>query len=73
MTPRSVQRSGSGLKALLDRFMRGNSGATAIEYGLIAALMAVTIIASLELLNRETNGMYGTITDRVVNAHQSVN
>jgi pilus assembly protein Flp/PilA len=37
----------AALKALLLRFARDASGATAIEYGLIAALVAVVIIAAL--------------------------
>jgi hypothetical protein len=32
-----------GLKALLTNLLRDESGATAIEYGLIAALIAVAI------------------------------
>ena len=34
-------------KALIGRFIRHETGATAIEYGLIAALIAVVIIVSL--------------------------
>lgn len=37
------------------RFMKDESGATAIEYGLIAALVAVGIIAAL-------NGLQGGLT-----------
>ena len=32
------------MKSLLSRFMNNESGATAIEYGLIASLIAVAII-----------------------------
>lgn len=35
------------MKALFDRFKNDESGATAIEYGLIAALIAVAIIAAV--------------------------
>ena len=35
---------------LLRRFLRDETGATAIEYGMIAALIAVVIIASLRLV-----------------------
>jgi pilus assembly protein Flp/PilA len=37
----------------IKRFIRDESGATAIEYGLIAALLAVAIIASLQLVGGE--------------------
>jgi pilus assembly protein Flp/PilA len=35
---------------LISRFVRDESGATAIEYGLIAALVAVVLIAALKAL-----------------------
>ncbi|MCZ8193253.1 Flp family type IVb pilin [Brevundimonas sp.] len=34
----------------ISRFAKNDSGATAIEYGLIAALIAVVIIAALTLI-----------------------
>jgi len=42
------------MKTLLTRFAKDESGATAIEYGLIAAFMSVALIALLPLL---TNGL----------------
>ena len=36
----------------MTRFVRDESGATAIEYGLIAALMAVAVIAAVTLLKQ---------------------
>lgn len=36
--------------SLMTRFQNDESGATAIEYGLIAALVAVVIIGALQLL-----------------------
>ena len=36
------------MKNLITRYMKDESGATAIEYGLIAALIAVVIIGILE-------------------------
>lgn len=38
------------MKHVLRRFVRDESGATAIEYGLIAAIIAVGLIASLQAL-----------------------
>ena len=35
---------------LFNRFVKDESGATAIEYGLLAALIAVVIIGTLKLL-----------------------
>ena len=38
------------MKNLVSRFVNDESGATAIEYGLIAALVAVAIIGALSAL-----------------------
>ena len=38
------------LNTLLTRFQKDESGATAIEYGLIAALISVAIIAAVTLV-----------------------
>jgi pilus assembly protein Flp/PilA len=38
---------------LFSRFVRDESGATAIEYGLIAALIAVVIIGALQLIGQD--------------------
>ena len=44
------------MKTFINKFAKDESGATAIEYGLIAALIAVVIIGALQLLggNMET-------------------
>jgi len=38
------------MKNVLNRFVRDESGATAIEYGLIAALIAVVLIVAVPLV-----------------------
>jgi pilus assembly protein Flp/PilA len=43
------------MKNLVSRFIKDESGATAIEYGLIAALIAVVIIATLQLIGTRLN------------------
>lgn len=40
-------------------------GATAIEYGLIAALIAVAVISSMKNLGGGSNGMWGRLDNRV--------
>ncbi|MGZ6014690.1 MAG: Flp family type IVb pilin [Phenylobacterium sp.] len=45
----------------LNRFICDESGATAIEYSLIAGLVAVAIIAGLTVLGTNLNGKYGTV------------
>jgi pilus assembly protein Flp/PilA len=43
------------------RFLRDQSGATAIEYGLIAALISVAILGSLAQLQASLETMYTAI------------
>lgn len=42
----------------LNRFMNDESGATAIEYGLLAALIAVAIIAGATLIGTELDRIF---------------
>jgi pilus assembly protein Flp/PilA len=51
------------MKSLLTRFVKDESGATAIEYGLIAAGVATVIVAftSTGFLNGLLNGVYDKI------------
>ncbi|QHE76501.1 Flp family type IVb pilin [Hydrogenophaga sp. PBL-H3] len=43
------------------RFLRDEEGVTAIEYGLIAALIAVVIIAGAALVGTNLNTLFGNI------------
>ena len=45
---------------LIKRFANDEDGATAIEYGLIAALIAVAIIASVTALGKNVSKSLGT-------------
>jgi pilus assembly protein Flp/PilA len=47
---------------------RSQRGATAIEYGLIAALMTIVMIPALQALGGSTNGMWGMVSNRISNA-----
>jgi pilus assembly protein Flp/PilA len=46
---------------LFSRFVRDESGATAIEYGLIAALIAVVIITGLTSVGTNLNTKFASI------------
>lgn len=48
-------------KALL--VLRNEKGATAIEYGLLAALIAVVIIAAVTLVGTNLNAVFNTIAN----------
>lgn len=43
------------------RFLRNDSGATAIEYGLIAALVSVVIIAGLTAIGTSMSTAFSTV------------
>jgi pilus assembly protein Flp/PilA len=45
------------------KFLKDESGATAIEYGLIAALISVVIIATLTLLGNTLNQTFVTVEE----------
>ncbi len=49
------------LRQLLRKFVADESGATAIEYGLIAAGIAVAIIAAVGLLGDSLSGLFGEV------------
>ncbi|MEO9339948.1 Flp family type IVb pilin [Mesorhizobium sp. SB112] len=48
---------------LLKRFVKNESGATAIEYGLIATLIAVAIITGAGLVGTELDSKFTDISD----------
>jgi pilus assembly protein Flp/PilA len=47
------------------RFMRDESGVTAIEYGLIASLIAVGLVASVPTLAGAIEGAFTTIANTI--------
>ncbi len=47
------------------KFIKNQKGATAIEYGLIAALIAVGIIAAAIFLGDENAALYEDISNKV--------
>ncbi|GLQ39956.1 fimbrial protein [Rhizobium albus] len=55
------------MKNLIARFMKDESGATAIEYGLIAALISVGIISAVGLLGNELALTFNEVTDGLQN------
>ena len=49
------------MRALLFRFAHDESGVTAIEYGLIAALIAVVIISAVTLVGTDLTATFTAI------------
>jgi pilus assembly protein Flp/PilA len=53
------------MKTLVSRFVKDESGATAIEYGLIAAGISVAIIAVVNGLGTKLNTTFGNINSQL--------
>jgi pilus assembly protein Flp/PilA len=47
---------------MLKRFLKNEDGATAIEYGLIAALIGVAIITAVGLVGSELNNTFTNVS-----------
>lgn len=59
---RAVLRQSFGIDAAsIKRFVPDEKGVTAIEYGLIAALIAVVIIGAVTLVGTDLNAVFTTI------------
>jgi Flp pilus assembly protein, pilin Flp len=53
------------MKNLVARFVKNESGATAIEYGLIASLIAVAIIAAATTLGEGIGTTFNAVSDEL--------
>ena len=53
------------MSKFVSRFMHDQSGATAIEYGLIAALVAVAIAAVLPTLGGKLSNTFGNVSNNL--------
>jgi len=56
------------MRALLIRFVQDESGVTAIEYGLIAALIAIVIITAAGLVGTQLAAVFNNIQGQLANA-----
>jgi pilus assembly protein Flp/PilA len=53
------------MRELITRFVNEESGATAIEYGLIAAGISVAIITAVMTLGTELNSTFNTVSTQL--------
>ena len=49
------------MQAIIARFVKDESGATAIEYGLIAAIVGIGIVTGLTSLKNGLNGIFTNV------------
>lgn len=55
----------SRISRLIQRLWKHDDGATAIEYGLIAALIAVIIIAAITLVGTDLSNMFNQVSNSI--------
>jgi pilus assembly protein Flp/PilA len=53
------------MKNLVKNFARNESGATAIEYGLIAGLVAVAIISAVSAVGTDVSTVFTTVSTKL--------
>jgi pilus assembly protein Flp/PilA len=53
------------MSKFVTRFLKDESGATAIEYGLIAALIAVVLVGALQAVGSSLGGAFKKISSEV--------
>jgi pilus assembly protein Flp/PilA len=56
------------MRTSVTRFIKDESGATAIEYGLIAAGIAVAIITAVNTVGTDLSGLFGKISGKLTTA-----
>jgi pilus assembly protein Flp/PilA len=56
------------MSKFVTRFLKDESGATAIEYGLIAALISVAIVTAVGLVGDELNNTFTTVKEKLAGA-----
>ncbi|MFN2100937.1 Flp family type IVb pilin [Altererythrobacter sp. MF3-039] len=55
----------------INKLLRDEQGATAIEYGLIAALIAVAAITAMQSLGSELNTTFNTVQSKMAEGNQA--
>ena len=55
------------MKSVSRSFLSDESGATAIEYGLIASLIAVAIIVGAKALGSQINNTFNSVANNLAN------
>jgi pilus assembly protein Flp/PilA len=59
------------MKSVVKRFVKDESGATAIEYGLIAGFVSIAIITALTLTGPELTRIFTAVKDALVSAKKA--
>ena len=65
-----IRRLTGDLKSMFKRFLRDETGATAIEYGLIVAGVALAIIAVVNSIGGDLQNTYSDVSNDLANVQQ---
>jgi pilus assembly protein Flp/PilA len=60
-------------REILQRFLIGDDGATAIEYGLIAAMLAVGLLVALGSLQGNVGDLFTGVSSKSIDALDNIN
>ncbi|APG89461.1 Flp family type IVb pilin [Sinorhizobium americanum] len=60
------------MKTILARLIKDESGATAIEYGLIAALISVALITGATALGTSLDNMFNALSGQMTTAQDNM-
>lgn len=58
-----MNKTRNAVKSVIRIFTKDESGATAIEYGLFAALVGAVIVGTVATLGQDTNSGFQTMSD----------
>lgn len=61
----SGQEQGNRVMTVVRKFVRNSKAATAIEYGLIAALIAVAAVGAMRSLGTKLNSTFNTVSSNL--------
>lgn len=64
-TPRQPQPTRHTMNAIMQRLFKEETGATALEYGLIAALIAAVIVAAVTALGTKVSSTFSYIDSKM--------
>lgn len=53
------------MPTLVDRFVKDETGVTAVEYGLIAALVSLAVVAGSTTIGDEIGNLFNRISNKV--------
>jgi pilus assembly protein Flp/PilA len=60
-----ITRTLAIMRTIITNLLNDESGATAIEYGLIAALIAAAAIAAFQLVGTNLSGIFNTVATKL--------